>query len=967
MTVSIHGARMRPYGAGHVVVLALVLLLGLTGLLAVPATAAPADQQLASDNPDNNTPRVLDGKVQSIVKTGNTMVVAGSFTQVREAEAAAPVLSRTGLFAFNATTGVIDPNFNPVLVHSKRTPEVKSLALSADGQAVYVGGEYRTINDSGPARLQEISLATGQRVGSFQNKAPNKSVFDLKLVGGRLYVAGMFTKIGTDARGGMATLDPGTGSVTNAMSLPFAGINLGGKTTVRKIDLTPGGDRLIAIGNFKTVAGQSRNQVAMLDTSGPAVTVAAWSTQKFPTGCSSKFDTYLRDVDFAPDGSFFVIVTTGGFGSGSGVTCDAATRWETYKGADQNWTWIDYTGGDTFWAVEVTGPVVYVGGHFRWFNNPVPVRGDLPGPGAEPREGIAALDTRNGLPFSWNPGRKRGIGVFDFLVTQDFLWAGSDTSTWSGERRDRLAAFPFSSGKPLPADKLGTLPGDVVQLDSAATGSDVQARYLTGSAAPATTNPSGSENWSNVRGAVMIDNKVYTGWSDGTFRVRSFDGVSFGSPTNLELRGGGFAQDASQVTSMFFDKRDGRLYYTLPNSGPNRTDGGLYYRYFTPESGVVGATRFNDLRAASQAAIDGGNIQGSFLVGDQLHYVDKNGTLKKITFSPGAFSGSPSTVNNAINWGAKGLFASTASSASGPNVNPTAGFTVDCFGLSCTFDASSSSDSDGSISNYAWTYGDGSTGSGKIAHHTFSSASTFSVALTVTDNRGGIGSKSQPVTVSPVPSSITFRTADSYASKARSNHSWSVPAGVQSGDLMLLAVTGSTDAVPSTPAGWNVAAEVLDSDTRTVLYTRTAGAATAGSPINVTWTQNGSKKATVTVMSLAAYSGVSSVKSVIGEPETSTQSTTEHTTPATTVPKTGDWVVSYWSDKNASTTGWSAPDGQQVRAQPVPGVNAGSVRVTGLLTDDGGPAAGGARAGATATASGSAKKATAFSIVLSSF
>ncbi len=120
-------------------------------------------------------------------------------------------------------------------------------------------------------------------------------------------------------------------------------------------------------------------------------------------------------------------------------------------------------------------------------------------------------------------------------------------------------------------------------------------------------------------------------------------------------------------------------------------------------------------------------------------------------------------------------------------------------------------------------------------------------------------------------------------------------------------------------------------------------------------------------MSLAAYSGVSSVQSLIGEQETSTKSTDTHSTPATTVHKNGDWVVSYWSDKNASTTGWSAPDGQHVRAQPVPGVNVGSVRVTGLLTDDGGPAAGGARAGMQGTASGSATKASTFSIVLSSF
>jgi len=429
-----------------------VLLVAGSGLFAVPASAAPADQELASANPDNWTPRVLDGEVQAIVRVGNTMIVGGNFTTVREADPAAPNLTRTGLFAFDATTGAIDPNFNPVLASGDTTPAlVRSLVVSADGTGVYVGGEFRTINGAGPARLQELQLANGQAAVGFNAPVPNKSVFDLKLAGDRLYVAGSFTKLGATARAGLASLNPLDGSLTSVVTNVFAGTNQGGVTTVRKMDATPAGDRLIAIGNFKTVDGQARNQVAMLDTSGATATVASWSTLRFPTGCSSAFDTYLRDVDFSPDGSFFVIATTGGWG-GTGSTCDSTTRFETYRTGVQDFTWIDFTGGDTTWALEVTGPVVYVGGHFRWENNAYTSNGDSAGAGAVPREGLAALDTRNGLPFSWNPGRKRGVGVFDFLTTQEHLWAGSDTSTWAGEKRDRLAAFPFAGGAALPQD-----------------------------------------------------------------------------------------------------------------------------------------------------------------------------------------------------------------------------------------------------------------------------------------------------------------------------------------------------------------------------------------------------------------------------------------------------------------------------------------------------------------------------------
>jgi hypothetical protein len=84
------------------------------------------------------------------------------------------------------------------------------------------------------------------------------------------------------------------------------------------------------------------------------------------------------------------------------------------------------------------------------------------------------------------------------------------------------------------------------------------------------------------------------------------------------------------------------------------------------------------------------------------------------------------------------------------------------------------------------------------------------------------------------------------------------------------------------------------------------------------------------------------------------------------VPVAGAWVVSYWSDKNASTTDWAEPAGQVVRAEPTDPTLAGTTttRVTGLLTDDGGPADAGARAGLTATANGSATKGTMFTIVL---
>jgi len=72
--------------------------------------------------------------------------------------------------------------------------------------------------------------------------------------------------------------------------------------------------------------------------------------------------------------------------------------------------------------------------------------------------------------------------------------------------------------------------------------------------------------------------------------------------------------------------------------------------------------------------------------------------------------------------------------------NPSASFTSSPespeYGKTVTFDASNSSDTDGTIANYAWNFDDGSAGTGKTTTHVYASVGTYGVTLTVTDNDG---------------------------------------------------------------------------------------------------------------------------------------------------------------------------------------------------------------------------------------
>lgn len=88
-----------------------------------------------------------------------------------------------------------------------------------------------------------------------------------------------------------------------------------------------------------------------------------------------------------------------------------------------------------------------------------------------------------------------------------------------------------------------------------------------------------------------------------------------------------------------------------------------------------------------------------------------------------------------------------AASPPPPNAAPVALFTLSANGLAVAFDASAARDPDGLITAWSWTFGDGTTGQGRLASHTYPAAGTYTVRLTVTDDRGATASTSLPVTV----------------------------------------------------------------------------------------------------------------------------------------------------------------------------------------------------------------------------
>jgi PKD repeat protein len=81
------------------------------------------------------------------------------------------------------------------------------------------------------------------------------------------------------------------------------------------------------------------------------------------------------------------------------------------------------------------------------------------------------------------------------------------------------------------------------------------------------------------------------------------------------------------------------------------------------------------------------------------------------------------------------------------NTAPVASFTAACTQNVCAFDGRASTDENAPTLTYAWNFGNGRTGSGPVPNHTYTTAGTFTVTLTVRDEYGLTGTTTRTVTI----------------------------------------------------------------------------------------------------------------------------------------------------------------------------------------------------------------------------
>jgi hypothetical protein len=411
-------------------------------------------------------------KVYSTVVVGSEVVVAGAFGGVCSPErwqyAPCPdTVSADDIFAYNLGTGVIDPNFTPILGNGT----IYALAAGPDG-TVYAGGQFTMVNGAPHAGIVQLNVTPGQptdgqTVASFTGQI-NKTVYALAFNGNALYAGGSFTTVNDQPEEAIARLDATTGATDTSFQFTVAN-KVWPNTTlqVQSMSLTPDGDLLAIAGSFQTVNNMAIPRVALIDTGGglgAVATLANWAAPILATTCL--IDNYVNAIALSPDGSFFVIGTTGSLEVNGASVCDAVTRFSTAPtGDDVQPSWINFSGGDTFHSVVVAGSVVYAGGHNRWVNNECG-NNAVCEPNAVLVDGLAALDANTGMALPWwAPQTARGIGVASLTPYPAGLYPGSngglivgtDVDIIGGAYHHSLAMFPLAStatpapGGPIPS------------------------------------------------------------------------------------------------------------------------------------------------------------------------------------------------------------------------------------------------------------------------------------------------------------------------------------------------------------------------------------------------------------------------------------------------------------------------------------------------------------------------------------
>jgi hypothetical protein len=375
-----------------------------------------------SEDP-NEAGRDKAGRVLALAEANGKVFLGGEFAGVmppgmstKDARTnPTPVVRRPYLAALDVNTGaLLDWDVHP-------DGPVLSLAVSADGKRLYVGGMFKSIGGGRSARLAAVDIDTGVADPRFNPPTPNAYVKAMALSGDRLYIGGAFAQLGTIDRPQLAALDADTGALhEDWIPPPNKGGRFVGHTgtptegpdpgNIAALEVTADGSMVVIGGSFLHFGG--RSGLVVLDA----------ATAK-PTAWQPTLDTPrpVFGLGLWPADGKTIFAAAGG----PGGAVEAFT-----PGGSSTPRWIHKVDGDGTDVVATTQRVYFVG-HYDYVLGKNTTCGGTSctggNAGDEPNHHIAAFDPRNGAhdrSFTAQFNTPQGPQVA--LVGAHHLYVGGD-------------------------------------------------------------------------------------------------------------------------------------------------------------------------------------------------------------------------------------------------------------------------------------------------------------------------------------------------------------------------------------------------------------------------------------------------------------------------------------------------------------------------------------------------------------
>jgi hypothetical protein len=331
------------------------------------------------------------------------------------------------LAALDATTGT-PRNWSVAL-----NGAVGKLAISGD--SLYFGGYFLTVNGQSRNYLAAVDTTTAALTPWNPNPGNGHGVpaiYALAVSGTTVLVGGDFKTIGGASRTDVAALDGITGAATPwdaqiSAANPTPPANSIPVVRAMAVD----GSTLYIGGQFTSAGGQPRTLVAAVDlATGLAL---PWN----PTVAG---DQYAAPVVNALATNADTVFISGYFLSVGSQAVPGLAALDKVTGVARNWIGAD---GGLVSQLTTVGNQVWVGGRFGML-------------GGQTRNHIAAIDTNTGAVASWNPdapatGSSVQSGVVTtLLVSGSTVYAAGYFERIGGAARTGLAALDSATGAALP-------------------------------------------------------------------------------------------------------------------------------------------------------------------------------------------------------------------------------------------------------------------------------------------------------------------------------------------------------------------------------------------------------------------------------------------------------------------------------------------------------------------------------------